>query len=702
MAQSHLEELNVSKEKAILESKQIVTDYIEYIDGVTGSAFQSAMSGSPKKSQLLNRMIEDASYLQQLGIDPNKVSECVYGNWFGLGYISDCITKEREKSGREIMDIVKDLNANQKAQNIIKTILRMRLNYVNRITGMMSNMIKSNFKILGLSEQEAQVYIDNLSKGGDDAAKTVGNIKEKIAANADKFMFNDGKGLDLRSLGFGVIISGEKDLNMLTYKSNMEVMLNGLIQKAMRFDVVVIAHGMSGSKKISANVDDINERIDLFTDYLQKEIKKYPKDFEPMLASKTKDRGFEFRKFENIINKLGDGLEEDWALDMMASLVKSSYKDIVNQIIDIKGSSDFSQVAENLVNKTLAPAFSTVGAKIFDEYLNKHNGLSDVLEKNGMGDIPQEKYNELIKLFKVLAQYAVALRLSVDRDILVDIVNMSITERIQYKDAQGEQVWLCQPTKTPKAGPFTDVNELVRQLIKEGFKKIDIEDCNPGHHKLAKDIMQTKGVIINYSNFSNFVESVFIDSNDPDLDTIHEMEDGLREFARSVGINYDDDNYLNECVTWCGDHDIDVVNEAFGIGALSNLFKKAIGAIINFIKKVLHLFKLAVVKLKALFLGTEEKPKKSEQKVPEIKTEIIDIKAKKTVPISGDSLKDIQEKASKINNNIGEEINTLKKNQEKEINKMQSDIRKLEQYQEQISKTSKVGESATMTDILGF
>ena len=67
-----------------------------------------------------------------------------------------------------------------------------------------------------------------------------------------------------------------------------------------------------------------------------------------------------------------------------------------------------------------------------------------------------------------------------------------------------------QPIRTDKSEYYTDMNSFIRRLIKEGYKKILIGSCNPGSHKLDKDIMMTPGVTINYSDYSNIIESANI------------------------------------------------------------------------------------------------------------------------------------------------------------------------------------------------
>lgn len=62
------------------------------------------------------------------------------------------------------------------------------------------------------------------------------------------------------------------------------------------------------------------------------------------------------------------------------------------------------------------------------------------------------------------------------------------------------------PLKTPY-GVFRDVNEFCRECVRRGHKKIKIMSCNPGHYKIAKDLLNMKDIDIDYQVYSIFVES---------------------------------------------------------------------------------------------------------------------------------------------------------------------------------------------------
>ena len=62
-----------------------------------------------------------------------------------------------------------------------------------------------------------------------------------------------------------------------------------------------------------------------------------------------------------------------------------------------------------------------------------------------------------------------------------------------------KHAWVMQPVSTLHSGTFGIMDDLIVALIKEGFKRILIISCNPGHHHLSPEIQNTKGVIIRHS-----------------------------------------------------------------------------------------------------------------------------------------------------------------------------------------------------------
>ncbi len=103
--------------------------------------------------------------------------------------------------------------------------------------------------------------------------------------------------------------------------------------------------------------------------------------------------------------------------------------------------------------------------------------------------------------------------------------------------------WTMQPIRTDRSGKtFTDMNELVQELIEEGYRKILIGACNPGSHKLSKEtysMMIKTHTVVNYSDFSNLIESAFeYDMSDDMYIQLTEYESELIHLSEKYGIDY--------------------------------------------------------------------------------------------------------------------------------------------------------------------
>lgn len=503
--QKYISNIDVEKEKSITESENILEEYFAYIGGHLTSAIEK-YDDNNKSSQIEKRMVEEIGYMQSNGVSPIDINNYVIGNYYGFDYIAKKlgykdVIEYNEKSTTD------DEETTSKMSNIIRSMLKLRLNYVNKIIQLLSQMVQANYKQLGLSEQQMKVYLESLSKGDNSSTQTAGEIYKKIRENSEQYEINGGEGYDFRKLGFGCIFgpSGDNELNFTGTDGNKDAMLK-LIQSAMRYDAVVVAHGGN----------DANN--------------------------------------------------------------KGSY-------------------------------------------------------------------------------------------------------------------WWCQPTKTLNGGPFKDVNKLVRQLIKEGFKKIKIEDCNPGHYKLSDDIMKTKGVLINHSDFSNYVEFGELYSNDPSLQYLIEVENDLKSLALEYDIDYNNDEYLKECMQWHNDN-YEVIQEGVW-DSIKEFAGKVIGAIIGFFKKIVGYMRTAIIKAKELIFGSKKKPKNTKAKTPKVKTKMINLNSKKIDEFISESREDIDKIWKDTSDTIAKEIKRQSDIQAKLSKALEEDLKRVGINPEQPVQK----ESSDMTDI---
>lgn len=648
VAQNHIQDLDIEKEKAILESDDIITAYKLYIEGEFEKAADFWQS-LKRESQLEKRMAEDYNALKfAIGVDDNLAKKLIIDEYYGNKYISQ------------------DASDEEKAK-IIKNILRMRLNYVNKITSLMSTMLRKNYKVLGLSEEQAKIYIDSLSSGTNYSVKAAGDILKLIKSNGDKFLTNNGQSVDLSSLGFGVILGPTAGYELGfagTDMTNEDAMLN-LVQTAMRYDVVVVAHG--GSEKNFVDDKRASRALPTIRDamsYVLENKDKYVKMIRKMDEEEAK-------YVTMLSNEAGMScIPQNSQVKITAYITKELLK--INTIGMLR-----SKDEKQLMKEYVSSALKAVN-KFFDYDLLKEAVHTKVNDKE-----------ELTKFNKYMGS----------RKNIIELIGkwhwahqfLSSFYQTQTSVAKGKAVdfWYCQPTRTLKAGPFDDVNDLVRELIKEGYKKIFIKDCNPGGHKLADDIMNTKGILINHSDFSNYVESSIIDSTDEDFRVIKEAEESLMEFAESYDINYNDDEYLTECCNWYLENR-ELINEGKIFDNIKEYFKRVVGAIIGFFKAIYRLIKKALLKLKELFFGTKEEPKdaKAEFQKP-IKTKLIDVKSQKIVEITSKNREELNKEASEMCSKLSHEIKEFNQKQQRSLNKIEREINELSR-QEVLNKESTV------------
>lgn len=648
VAQNHIQELDIEKEKAILESDDIITAYKLYIEGEFEKAADFWQS-LKRESQLEKRMAEDFNALKfAIGVDDDLAKKLIVDEYYGNKHIPQ------------------DASDEEKAK-IIKNILRMRLNYVNKITSLMSTMLRKNYKILGLSEEQAKIYINSLSSGTNDSVKAAGDILKLIKSNGDKFLTNNGQSVDLSSLGFGVILGPTAGYELGfagTDMTNEDAMLN-LVQTAMRYDVVVVAHG--GSEKNFVDDKRASRALPTIRDamtYVLENKDKYVKMIRKMDQEEA--------KYVTMLSNEAamSCIPQNSQAKMTAYITKELLK--INTIGMLR-----SKDEKQLMKEYVSSALKAVN-KFFDYDLLKEAVHAKVNDKE-----------EIAKFHKYMGS----------RKNIIELIGkwhwahqfLSSFYQTQTSVAKGKAVdfWYCQPTRTLKAGPFDDVNDLVRELIKEGYKKIFIKDCNPGGHKLADDIMNTKGILINHSDFSNYVESSIIDSNDEDFRVIKEAEESLMEFAESYEINYNDDEYLTECCNWYLENS-DLIHEGKIFDNIKEYFKKVVGAIIGFFKAIYRLIKKALLKLKELFFGTKEEPKdaKVEFQKP-IKTKLIDVDSKKLVEITSNNREGLNKQGSAMCAKMVNKIKEFNQKQQSSLNKIEREINELSR-QEVLNKESSV------------
>ena len=666
VAQNQIEKIDLEKEKAILESADMLKEYDAYING----HFLSVLKGGSHKGkgQLEQRMLDQYNGLKEYfgnTVSEKHITDIVMSNFYGFDELTDKF--------RHMNPIPSSSEMQQEMEKFVKNTLQLRINYVNKITSLLAKMLKINYKELGLTEEQCKIYIDSLQSGNNASVKAAGELKQLIRDNSDKYSINGGQGFDFRPLGFGCIFGTSEAMNTIGSSDNKDAMLD-LLQKAIRYDAVVLAHGGEGENANSPYEAEKLVDIENLTDDTIKSVTNKSLHLNEIINTKLLD-DLDIT-YSEICKYCIDAETIDRASDNIASELRNNNNKLIRDILD-KDAQDASNAVISLMDAHLKdiriiPIEKTrLFSYIKKEAPDKCDALSVEADKlmKIQGFVKKQVYLKIYqKIIKVFYLY-----------------NRDYTTYSSY--------WYCMPTRTLNGGPFTDVNKVVRQLIKEGFKTILIQDCNPGHHELAKDIMDTKGIVINYSRYENWVESGEIDfKNNPEYLYIHEAEESLKEFAKSFDIDYNNDIYLVECCNWYLDgieNGFEPLNEGV-IDSLKEFFKKIVAGIVGLIKRIVNFVKTGIQKFIEMFKGTKEKPKDTKTETPkEIKTKIIDVDKKSVVEVSGKSREDFEKYSNHTCTSISNAIKDINAKQQAGLKAAEKFINDLPGYIERLKSSIK-------------
>jgi hypothetical protein len=438
---TRIEEFDKHKYKFLLESKSIVEEYKAF----TSCEFDNIISFAQKSKQETNG-VEDLIYTlykrltEEFDIDKNKVKEYLIDRFF------------------EISDDPK----------VIKQLLSLRLNYNKKIVNLLEKMLRNNYKILGLTDEEVEMKIQQFHTNQSQGIK---DIKQIVLNNKSKFDRGNGF-IDLRPLGLGVIFGTSEKTGLEQFTS-----IDRLLQTSMRYDCIIVTHA-----KIDNN-DSNNENERIIKDIEKQRIEKYKECEKIKLEILDLKNNIENEQHHLIVKS-----EHYKYLYERNKISKNEYEKIISEIekksVELKKNSKLDELSYKLKNSN----------KLYTEL--------------------DEKIEEI------------------------------------KKEPHLVKGWFIQPVRTEHAGPFTNINDLVRQVIREGYKKIFIISCNVGHYELDDDIKNTKGVIINHAQNSLLAESLenidseieYDDSENDELEDINDEDELALVFITDFIDLFNDDN----------------------------------------------------------------------------------------------------------------------------------------------------------------
>lgn len=553
MIHHQLEVYDKTRDLALLQAEDIVKAYRE----AAGASYDKAV-------QFLNANISEINRRAANGED--IVTEFFNKNEFDnltrlLTMSSDALFELMERydfSEAELKrTIVENAFSDSDDPNKIRDIIQARITYSNVIVTMFKQMLQQNYKILGITEREASLLAERISSGDADEEKAgIVAIKDIIESKAEQFHKKDM--YDLRPIGGGCIFYTSKDLGAIV---KADTTFRRLIQLAMTHDAIVVAHGSNKTKA------GIAEKV-LSTQIIAPNFKKtYHK---AKLNAITKMR-FNF-------GKSGDEEYQDY--------VKASKK--------AKWSAEKLTEFQNTVisaQKALKAAIDAGDESLIHSIISANENVNQKLEKMvETSERAIDEYKELEDQIKrgekfTLSEWIAAFEAINSAD---DAINKALDKYNEvlrkYKDST---YWGCQPVKTLKGGPFTDMNKLVAQLIKEGFKNIYIMSCNPGSHELDPKILATPGIKIHHGVHSILSENT---------EYVYDTDDSFSEAYNTIDeATTELEVYESMYNTASNEFSSEFLTEA---GSVSSIWAKVKEWIKTAIKKVINFFKTVFEKIK--------------------------------------------------------------------------------------------------------
>lgn len=642
----NLEAYDESIDKAILESADIVKAYNDMLSARFDSAYDTIQASvkayaqnNPEQAGAIigNRIATDTEFRTLSFLLQGLMSE-------------DYVKNEENRSDlrRVIVDAIYRPSDNPEE---IRQICRARVAYNKTMIAMFKTMLQANYKILGLTEKEALAYsmqLDSPSKA--DRDKVTADIKARIAANIDQY--KDGNNWDLRKVGLGVILRPANLKPGKIFDLDYAETVERLVQYSSEYDCIVIAHGGEANTVIT------DEKL---REYKEAAEARYKEQYEKAnnayfnrsskkwkQVDKTResfDSAFDeldelYRKQVDLYNKLlseRESVQEKLRMAIERKAYAAAQLDTLNKQFNGNVPKQNKAYIEDLV-KACDDAIKMYGTFI-SNYERNMTDINDELDnlkrlQTELKNAEKSRVDETIRKEEARAKVlhkkmdaALDAKYDADRKERDTKALLRAYDKLAKRNSHAN-IWTTMPIKTPGGKTFTVMDDLVRQLIKEGFKKIFLMQCNPGKHQLAKDIRDTPGVTIRHSRTTALVENVVFDPNDteekeipdvletdsdmlidetygPDpfdrsLEILEETSDDLDAICESYGFT---ETFLNECSS------IEVIEKGvITEGTISNIWvkvkefvKKAIAFVVSIFRKIVNFFKKLINKIRDFF-----------------------------------------------------------------------------------------------------
>lgn len=286
------------KHQAMLKSEDIVGEYNRYIDFKLNEIIRNGSSaGDGGLDSMISSMYRMT--VEQMGCKEEEVRRYIKSTFF---------------------DISDD-------PAVIKRLLHLRLNYNKKIVSILENMVRINYRVLGIADTEANAWISKIKSGQSGASQVANDIEQKIIENKDKFFTRPGM-IDFRSLNAGVIFYTKEDIGEL--KPVFQASPKKFFNLAMRYDCICLGHGGVASNAPKEELDKANE-VHRQKEAYENELKsKYGTDMSKIQPDEIK----KYSELDSEYNRLEKALAENgrWYVQPIATEHHPATSD-VNELV---------------------------------------------------------------------------------------------------------------------------------------------------------------------------------------------------------------------------------------------------------------------------------------------------------------------------------------------------------------------------------
>ena len=552
MIHHQLEVYDKTRDLALLQAEDIVKAYRE----AAGASYDKAVQFLNENANEINRRAANGEDIVTEFFNKNEFDNLTRL----LAMSSDALFELLERydfSEAELKrTIIENAFSDSDDPNKIRDIIQARITYSNVIVQMFKQMLQQNYKILGITEKEASLLAERISSGDVDEEKAgIVAIKDIIESKAEQFHKKDM--YDLRPIGGGCIFYTSQDLGAI----KADTVFRRMIQLAMTHDAIVVAHGSNKTKA------GIAEKV-LSTQIIAPNFKK---TYQKAKLNAITQMGISFGKSdaEQYQDYVRASKKAKWSAEKLAEFKNTvvSAQKALKVAIDAGDESLIQSIIS--ANENVNQKFKKI-AETSEKAIAEYKEMEDQIKRG-----ERVVLSEWIAAFDAINSADDAINKALDK------YNEVLRK---YKDST---YWGCQPVKTLKGGPFTDMNKLVAQLIKEGFKNIYIMSCNPGSHELDPKILATPGIKIHHAVHSILSENV---------EYVYDTDDSFSEAYNTIDeATTELEVYESMYSTASNEFSSEFLTEA---GSVSSIWTKVKEWIKTAIKKVINFFKTVFEKIK--------------------------------------------------------------------------------------------------------